>query len=280
MFYRYLRYFHSLLPFGLLAFGGISLATPLPTTAFFYGAAVPMGLLSTFDRVVVEADNMGNFRPSGSNGEKVFAYISVGEAEGWRSSSQRLPQELFSGTNPEWSSRIADLTQPKWKNYVLESRMAPLWEQGYRGFFLDTLDSYQRTAKNSQDQRAQRTALVDIIRAMHLRFPGVKLLLNRGFEVLPDVAALAVGLVAESLFQGWNASTHEYVAVSAADRQWLLARLNEAHERYGLPITVIDYVEPEQTTLARDTARQIADLGFSPWVATPGLDVIYTGAMK
>ena len=100
---------------------------------------------------------------------------------------------------------------------------------------------------------------------------------NRGFELLPEVAPLSVGIVAESLFQSWNPALQEYVEVSPPDREWLLARLNEARDRYGLPVTVIDYVAPTQGALAQETARRIATLGFVPWVANPGLDVVFTG---
>jgi len=246
----------------------------LPRTAFFYGAQVPVTALAQFDRVVVEADQIQDLRPLRAAGADIFAYVSVGEVEGWRASVRALPPELFLGSNASWHSRIADLSHPGWRRYLLDERMAGLWAAGYRGFFLDTLDSYRMAAKDAAQERAQTAALVDLIRAMHDRFPGVKLLLNRGFEVLSEVAPLCVGVVAESLFQGWNAGLQKYVRVSEADRLWLLNRLSDARERFGLPVTVIDYVSPKQPALARATAQRIAALGFAPWVANPGLDVL------
>ncbi|WP_083758026.1 endo alpha-1,4 polygalactosaminidase [Polaromonas naphthalenivorans] len=258
-----------------------SLPSPSPpSTAFFYGTPVPVLALSKFQRIVVEAENIKN--PDGLRvaGADVFAYLSVGEAEGWRASSRALPKHLFMGANMAWQSRIADLTQPGWRDFLIEVRMARLWADGYRGFFLDTLDSYEIVAKSPDARKAQAKALVEIIRAMHQRFPGVKLLFNRGFAVLPEAGPLAVGLVAESLFQSWNPTTKEYESVSEQDRNWLLARLNHAHLRYGLPITVIDYVPPDKPDLAQETARQITALGFASWVATPGLDMISIGVKK
>jgi polysaccharide biosynthesis protein PelA len=101
--------------------------------------------------------------------------------------------------------------------------------------------------------------------------------LNRGFDVLPELAPIVSGLVAESLFQGWNAQTREYVSVSPDDRSWLLARLTDARQRYGLPVTVIDYVADNDAALAQHTAARIAALGFSPWVANVGLDRLPDG---
>ena len=249
-----------------------------PSTAFFYGYPVPVAALAQYERVVVEAENLqdpGSLRTFGSD---VFAYLSVGEAEGWRKTAQLLPPELFLGANVAWNSRVADLTHSGWQSYLLEERMGRLWKMGYRGFFLDTLDSYQIAVKNPEEQRAQLTAQVKLIRAMHQRYPGVKLLFNRGFDILPEVASLAAGLVAESLFQSWNPTTQEYVSVGENDRSWLLVRLQEAHLRYGLPITVIDYVPANKPELARETARRIKALGFTSWVANPGLDMLAVGA--
>lgn len=266
--------------FCLMIFSCAAGRAEMPSTAFFYGNPVPVDTLSQFERVVVEADNLDDLAGLSASGTMVFAYLSVGEAEGWRAITRELDPGWFLGDNPAWLSRIADLTQPGWRDFLIEQRMAFLWERGYRGFFLDTLDSYQIAVKDPAAQAAQVHALADIIRSMHRRFPGVKLLFNRGFEVLPEVGNLAVGLVAESLFQGWNAATQSYVEVEESGRIWLLGRLRDANTLYGLPITVIDYVPPQKQVLARNTAMRIAALGFTPWVANPSLDTIGFGANK
>lgn len=246
----------------------------LPRTAFFYGSPVPVAALAGFERVVVEADQIKDLRSLRAAGAEIFAYVSVGEAEGWRASTRALLQALFLGVNEDWHTRIADLTHPDWRRYLLDERMAALWSAGYRAFFLDTLDSHRMAVRDAGQAVAQTAALVSLIGAMHVRFPGIRLMLNRGFDLLPEVAPLCVGVVAESLFQGWNAGLQAYVCVSEPDRRWLLTRLNEARQRFGLPVTVIDYVSPDQPALARETAQRIAALGFIPWVANPGLDIL------
>lgn len=235
---------------------------------------MPLEALSHYDRVVVEAENFPIPAGLSATGTIVFAYLSVGEAEGWRGSTSELDSKLFLGENTAWRSRVADLTQPGWTKFLVEDRMAMLWQQGYRAFFLDTLDSYQIVIADPLRQAIQARALADIIRTMHRRFPGVQLLLNRGFAVLPEIGHLAVGLVAESLFQGWNASTGSYVEVDETSRLWLVTQLRAANLRYKLPITVIDYVSPQEPELARDTAQRIKMLGFTPWISTPALNTL------
>jgi uncharacterized protein (TIGR01370 family) len=257
-----------------LLLSGASVHAEALGTAFFYGAPVPVEQLSRYKWVVVEADNLGSPARLAASGALVFAYVSVGEAEGWRASTRALDNSLFDGANSAWGSRVADLTQPGWSKFLLETRMAGLWKQGYRAFFLDTLDSYQLTAKDPAARLRQQRALVALIEAMHRRFPGVQLLLNRGFEVLPDVSTLVVGVAAESLYQSWDPKMGAYTTVDEPSREWLLARLREVQQRFGLPVTVIDYVPKKDSALARATAQRITDAGFTPWIATPQLDTI------
>ncbi len=251
-----------------------------PSIAFFYGQPAPLDLLAQFDQVVVQPEHIDNLAALHKDGTEVFAYLSVGEAERFRSGYRELDKRWFLGVNHGWGSDIVDLTRPGWREYLLEKRMAALWAKGYRGFFLDTLDSYQAVIKDPAGQAAQTRALADLIRAMHQRFPGIKLLFNRGFEVLPEVSGLAVGMVAESLFHGWDPAGKRYAQVGEQDRAWLVGRLQEARDRYHLPVTVIDYLPPQQRDLARQTARRIADLGFTPWIANPALDYMGVGAVE
>jgi hypothetical protein len=122
---------------------------------------------------------------------------------------------------------------------LITTSFQPLWERGFRAFFLDNLDSYQRPVTTPEGRAAQVRGLAQIITDLHARFPGVKLLFNRGFELLPQVAPLAVGVVAESLFQGWDPGKKVYVEVSAQDRSGLLKELRIV--RGPLPPTAGDH---------------------------------------
>lgn len=245
-----------------------------PQTAFYYGSSPPIDDLSRYPRVVVQPDNLRDIASLSRSGVEVFAYVSVGEAEGWRSDSAALPLDLFKGENRPWNSRIPDLRDSRWTSYVLNRRIDELWTAGYRAFFLDTLDSYMLVALTTEERAEQLTALAGLIAEIARRHPGVLLLFNRGFELLPHVGALAAGVVAESLFEGWDESRRIYRSVPESDRQWLIHQLQEVRRLYKLPVTVIDYVSPANPALALATRQRIQALGFAAWVSTPGLDFL------
>lgn len=250
------------------------------STAFFYGRPMPEDLLSHFRQVVVEPENIDNIETLRAKGTEIFAYISIGEINPTRSWYSEIPQRWFFGQNKAWGSSIVDLTQQGWHDYLINDQLARLWKEGYRGFFFDTLDSYQKVADKPADRLLQEKALSRLVKRIYHHFPGVKIILNRGFEILPEVGEYAVGIAAESLFQSWNQSKQEYSEVSASDRHWLLDKLNQAKNEYGLQVIVIDYVDPKQRGLARKTAKQIAELNFTPWVANPGLDILGVGELE
>lgn len=249
------------------------------STAFFYSAPVPRELFDVYDQVVVQPDqapNPSNF--AGAKGRPV-AYVSVGEVLATSPAARQMHPDWVIARNGGWSTWVLDPRSTGYQNYLL-TQIDTLWDQGYRGFFLDTLDSYRLGLRAAADARQAEAGWVKLIRAIHTRHPQATLLLNRGFELLPDIAPLVSGVIAESLFDGYDAHHRSYVRVSADDRRWLLGQLNTVRDRYHLPVTVIDYRPRSERDAARATAQRVAELGFEPWVADGLLSTLGVGTLE
>ncbi len=253
-----------------------------PNIAFFYGANPPWDELQAFDMVVVEPGHGHDIDPKAHSTARsqLFAYVSVGEIERDRPYAKDLPAAWSLGSNDAFNSIVVDQAHADWPAFIVDRIVAPLWNAGYRGFFLDTLDSFHIIAKTDEERARQTKGLVNTIRAIRARYPEAKLIFNRGFEILPELKGEAYAVAAESLFRGWNAQTGQYVEVSEKDRAWLLDQLQRVRNEYKLPVIAIDYAPPGSREIARDTARKIAALGFTPWVANGGLDQIGVGAIE
>jgi len=262
---------------------GCTLPQKNRTTAFYYGLPIPLDLLSRYEQVVVEPENIETTEHLDflhKKGIKVYAYISIGEINRTRSWYSEIPKEWLVESHDAWGSDIVDLTEQGWHDYLINNYLASLWEKGYRGFFFDTLDSYQRAFIAPEQRLQQEKALAQLIKKIHQKFPDVNLMLNRGFEILPEVGSYVHALTAESLFQSWDQNKQIYQQVIESDRAWLLERLNEARKKYGMQIIVIDYVDPKEKKLARDVAHKIHRLGFTPWVTTPQLNTLGVSALE
>jgi len=248
--------------------------------AFFYGPNPPLALLRQFDRVVLEPDNVqpDELDDLGRSGARVYAYLSIGEVGPERAGFEKLESSSILGSNPAWNSAVMDLTAESWVNHVL-ARADALRADGYEGLFLDTMDSFNLVAKTTAARAVQADALSRLIGTLAQRQPSMKLIANRGFEVIDRIAPHLEAVAAESLYASWNNQDERYTPVSATDREWLLARLGDVRERHGLDVIAIDYVPPAKRERAREVAAAIARHGIVPWVATPALDHIGVGVL-
>lgn len=269
----------------LVIFHALMLASPLafatqPAMALFYGSNLPWDELRAFDVVVVEPQFVPDPNLYANQRTALFAYVSLGEVSPDREYLKAVPVAWRLGENKDWGSVVLDQSRPEWPAFFAEHVIKPLWDAGYRGFFVDTLDSYQLYAKTAEARAAQEAGMAAAIRALKKRYPQARLIFNRGFEILPQVHDVVFAVAAESLFQGWSAARQKYLPVPANDREWLLRQLNRVKQEYKLPVLAIDYVTPEQRDLARETAAKIRDLGFVPWVTNPELNMLGVGEVE
>jgi len=247
-------------------------AWALPKSAvFYYGAHPPVRALKAFDYKIVEPNHASTkaLIKSGKFSD-LYAYISLGEVARDSVHAKAIRGDWKTHVNSAWGSDVIDQTNPDWQRYVIEGIIRPLWQQGYRGFFLDTLDAYHALPKDQQLN--QQRALIKLINRIKQTYPEAKLILNRGFELLPDIHKLVTAVAAESLYGSWRQEIRRYGEVSPQGRKWLLTQLNEVKDQYHLPVIVIDYAPDGKRDLARQYAWDIERHGFIPYVGNKHLN--------
>lgn len=263
----------------LLCSAAAAWAGDLPSVVLHYGKDAPLAAMKAFDIAVVEPGH--GFDPLAYRGRgqsELFAYVSVGEVHPTRPYAARIPESWRIGRNATWGSIVIDQAQPDWPAFYADEVIAPLWARGFRGFFLDTLDSYHLV--RHVDAAAQQRGMVELIRTLHARFPGIRFIFNRGFELLPDLRGQVYAVAAESLYQGWDARHKRYVDVGQSDREWLLGQLLAARDRHGVIPIAIDYVAPAARERARETARRIHAHGIVPYVTDGDLRHLGVGLVE
>ena len=251
------------------------------SVAIFYGAQPPVDELSQFDRLVLEPDNIkaNELKALTEHGALAYAYLSVGEVGPTRAYAADIREEWVLGKNDVWDSKVLDLNNPAVVDFLLR-RIDALVKAGYSGLFLDTMDSYQIYAKTAEQKALQESAIASFVQQVTRQHAGIRLISNRGFEVLDQTGPYLEAVAAESLFASWDNAAQRYVDVPEADRQWLMGKLNSARSQFGLDIIAIEYLPPERRAEARQVATAVARLGFTPWVSTPQLDYIGVGSME
>ncbi len=100
--------------------------------------------------------------------------------------------------------------------------------------------------------------LIDFITTLRKKYLDKFIITNRGFEIFDKVKHLIDGVAAESLFYGLD-SKRNYRNVPEEDRRWFLSQQNII-KSYGLPVIVIDYVQPKNKRLAFKVVKRIKSL--------------------
>lgn len=249
--------------------------------AIYYAPKPPVELLSKFERVIVEADNISTAELAliAKEGASVFAYVSIGEVSSTRKWYSKVKKNWILGKNIAWDSDVMDLNNPEWQDFLISEVIEPLWGKGYRGLFLDTLDSFKLFALTSKKQKTQSTALHQFLTKIKSQYPEIKFIANRGFDIIPEIADQLDAVAAESLYASWDNAHKEYKETSEADQKWLLGQLNSIKDKYGLDIIIIDYIPPHQRDKANNIAKKIRADGFIPWVSTPALNYMGVSAI-
>ena len=231
--------------------------------AFVYSKNIDDRFINFYDKVVVDSDIVDNIYAI-RYPKKMFAYVSVGEIEPTRKIDIAYEPSWIIGKNPVWDSLIPDLSNIDYQEFLFQ-RISNIYKQGYRNFFLDTLDSYHTVSENKELFQTQQNALVDIIHRLHKKYPDAKIILNRGFEVLDRVHSDISAVAAESLLHTYNHENKSYARVDSSSREWLLNHLNRV-KQYGLDAISIEY--SSQNSQSRlEIAREVRALGIIPYVA-------------
>jgi uncharacterized protein (TIGR01370 family) len=252
------------------------------STAVFYGANLPTNILSQYKRIIVEPDNVKpeELLALRSKDSRVFAYVSIGEVNPSRKWYKKIKPAWVLGDNKVWDSKVMDLASSGWQDFLIDTVIAPLWKAGYRGLFLDTMDSFYIFAKDKKQQEKQTKALTALMQKINKRYPEMHFISNRGFEVLPSIGKQLEAVVAESLYASWDNGKKIYKETPENDQEWLLNKLNGIKNDLSVDIIIIDYAKPGNRAKAKLIADKITQQGFIPWVSIPSLDLAGVGNIE
>ena len=205
--------------------------------------------------------------------ERIYVYVSIGELDKDTKAYAKLRKEWIRTQNKAWKSVVLDIRDEGYQKFLFEEIIEPLKKRGFVNFFFDTLDSYSFYAKSKADKKECEAALASFIEKFHTRYPKSKLIINRGFEIIPRVHDDITALLFESYYRGIDVKDLSYKKVSKEEREWLDAKLSLVR-RYHKDIIAVDYLPLDE--LAKEApvlVKKLAKRGFIPYVSTKDLDI-------
>ena len=251
------------------------------TFAVNYAAEPDSADLMAFDMMILHPEARVNLEPGHAIGRKYLAYLSVVEVDPNAPNAPAIKEAGIPllADNPEWKTRCADVTHPAWSDLLVGKFARAAVDKGYDGFFLDTLDSIGRLAREKPERAAEyRQAMISLIVKLRAAFPGKEIIVNRGFDLWNEIKTSVDGILIESVFQSFD-SKGQYGPVAAGDHQALIGRIHDFRAA-GVPVYVVDYLERGNPGLAESVTEQIRKIGAEPFLTTRELQGALLGPVQ
>ncbi len=251
-------------------------ANPLRWLAF-YGERADESVLATYDIVVLDPGFQGSIHRVADSGARVCGYTSLGEIKISDPFLEFVDRAALLDENPEWAgTRRVDVRHPSWRALILDRTIPSIAAKGFTGLMFDTLDTapYLELV-NPVRYHGMRAAATELVETIRLYWPGMTLIMNRGYALLPDLLEKIDAVIAESLMTSPDQRTGGFSWVDPRQVELQLTLLKPAARRTPpLPILSLDYWFPEDVGTIAAIYRRERDLGHHPYVATRLLDQI------
>jgi polysaccharide biosynthesis protein PelA len=239
-----------------------------------YGSAVGERIAG-YDVAVLDVDAAASTIAKRHPGATILGYLSLGEVHSGRDYFAEVKAAGYLlRPNPSWpDARFIDLRDRRWHKLVIERLVPAILAKGVNGLFFDTLDDAEfLEAQDPARFAGMVDAAAELLRGIRQRFPGIPLMVNRGYAVLPRAPGAFDMLLGESVFTTYDAKSGAYRLLPEADYRWQVERMRDAQRRDPkLRLFTLDYWNPEDPRgIARIYTQQRTN-GFIPYVGTPDL---------
>lgn len=253
--------------------------------ACYYGPG-NLDELTRRDASIIQTKTLGrtNINALRAANRLVIGYISIGEDDELRTGDTRGPGGFDSAyfdrdrdnapdRNGIWNSYFANAASPAWRDHFLAKAADILKDSGVDGLFLDTVETcllYPET----------KPAMVSLIKELRARHPDTIIVINRAWDLLPDLGDTVDGIMFESFTLSYDFGSKSYIQIRAsgldAGLEIWTRLLKPAHEQHGIVLLALDYSNEADDPGVASALNRAATLGMIPCFATIQLDKLHT----
>lgn len=240
--------------------------------AVYYGSDEKAEAFSDFDLVVLESSYSKIVASLKKEKKIVLAYLSFGEVNSSREYFSVMKEKgLILENNPNWPDAfLVDIRKSEWVSFVLKTLIPAILDKGFDGIFIDTVDSsMEKERMNPREFRGMMDSAVAMIEKTRKEYPNIKIMLNRAYGIVSDVARCIDYILGESISNTYDFSTRKYLPVQKDVHAHQLKILSEVKERNpGIQVMTLDYCDDKDHSRRREIYREQEKNGFIPYVTT------------
>lgn len=245
---------------------------------------------SGFSLFVVDASLAGNsasrlddLRNAYPGDRKVLCYLSIGEAEDyrsyWKSDWNTSPPEFLDEANERWTGNYkVRYWLPEWQDLVFGSPGSLLDEiiaLGFDGVYLDIVDAYEYYEDKGHENAAEEMVefVSDMARYARRKSPGFGVFPQNAEELgilFPEYLKTVDGIGIEDLFYG------NPLPGRVSPEEWTEERINNLLQwrDAGKLVLTVDYAVGDQQI--KDAYRRSRSYGFVPYATIVSLGTLRT----
>lgn len=241
----------------------------------YYTDKLPASEFAAYDLVVFDSDHHPPIEGLKAQGKTVLGYISFGEAETYRSYYKKIKEKnLFFGTSDLWKGHhYIDVRNPEWTRMLIEELIPQILAKGFDGIIIDTMDSVvQPEIDDPVKYKGMKQAAIQLIKDVRAAFPHMKMMMNRGLEILPDVAADIDYVMAESTYTDWVPNPKKPVRTSPETYRYYVNLIDKAQQiSPKLKVYSMEYWDMKDIEGVKQIYRDQRAQGWVPYVSSMDL---------
>lgn len=267
---------------GLLLLIALPVAAPAGAKDFrwavYYASDAPVEAFKPYDLLVLDAEYHPPLAPLRARGKKLYGYLSLGEAGQHQAHFKTLKaQGLLVRESPVWKGSWAiDIRDPRWTRRVIEELIPDILRRGFDGLFLDTLDSsIALETDGGPAHRGMTEAAVRLVHTIRRHYPHIRIMMNRAYSLLPELAHDIDIVLGESVYARHDANLKTYALVPEGEYRAQVDLLKGAQKRNpDLQVFTLDYWRTDQPEMIRKIYALQRENGFHPYVSTVKPDAV------
>ncbi|MCX6989684.1 MAG: endo alpha-1,4 polygalactosaminidase [Chlamydiae bacterium] len=245
----------------------------------YYGDTAAPQLFTPYNPIIFDSERHPPLPLLLQQGKQLLGYLDLAEITVSQDLYLSLKQQgLLLEQNPDWKDSWAiDIRNPYWKKLVLNTLVPSIFAQGFTGVFLDQVDvALHLEEKNPTKYKGMAAAAADLIKEIRRKFPGKRIMLNRGYEILPLVGNQIDYLLAETLYTSYNFQDKTYFIRPEKEFTWQMGKINEARAQFPhLVVFSLDYWNPDDSKMIKTIYEKELSFCLRPYVSSPVFDKIF-----
>ncbi len=244
--------------------------------AVYYSDKLPFTDFQKYSVIVFDSDYHPQIKGLVGEQKTVLGYLSVGEMEKYKWYFSKFKDSgLLLNQDDNWEGSYAvDIRNKKWVEFLIYTEIPKIIRSGFNGIFLDTMDtSISLEESNPIKYKGMTEAAINIVKSIHHNYPSLKIMMNRGYKILPSVANDINMELGEGVYSDYNFKAKKYELVPKEDYLEQVKILKNAKKlNPHLEIFTLDYCDSSDKEMISKIYKIEQANGFVPYVSTIDLD--------